>query len=66
MIPNEESTDAFTAVLDEAGARRCVSCGRRAAVPTVLGVVVPAAAAPDSSALADSAKWFCFQCGYEE
>jgi hypothetical protein len=68
MITHDETTDAFTGVLDAAGAKPCVSCGRRAAVRTDLAADAPAdgrglESHPDQG---DNAKWFCFACGHEE
>jgi hypothetical protein len=68
MTTTEETTDAFTEVLDAAGAKPCVSCGKRAAVRTDLAAHVHTAggspgACPDR---VDNATWFCFECGHEE
>jgi hypothetical protein len=51
---------ALSAVLSDADARECRSCGERAAVRVALNA---SAAEP---ALAAHAVWFCFECGHEE
>jgi hypothetical protein len=66
MITNDKTRHAFTAVLDEAGAKTCVSCGRRAAVRAVLAVTATAVHTPVGVEGVEDAKWFCFECGHEE
>jgi len=54
--------EALTAVLNDAGAKPCVRCGKRAAVYTL--------ASSDADLGLDQAGdafvWFCFECGHEE
>jgi hypothetical protein len=68
MIRDDKARPAFTTVLDEAGAKPCVSCGRRAAVRAVLAVTATAAAVHTAASVegVEGAKWFCFECGHEE
>ena len=68
MTTTEETTNAFTEVLDAAGAKPCGLCGKRAAVRTEVAAPVQSAggtlgACPDR---VDNATWFCFECGHEE
>jgi coenzyme F420-reducing hydrogenase beta subunit len=67
MIINEEANDAFTTILEAAGAKPCASCGKCAAVCTD----VTTAGEFDRGGEArphrvDNGKWFCFECGHEE
>jgi hypothetical protein len=67
MITNDEITDAYSEVLDAAGAKPCVSCGKRAAIRT--DIAVTGQPDRDDERLhdhVDRAKWFCFECGHEE
>jgi len=66
MIINEEMLDAFTEVLNAAGADVCASCGRRALVKIDCDTPPERAsvAGADSAAVhAADATWFCFACG---
>jgi hypothetical protein len=69
MTPNDSTTAAaLSAVLSEAGAKVCGSCGTQAAVRVPVGA---ASAAGESAqhvnpALLEGDVWFCFECGHEE
>ena len=65
MITNDETTDAFTEVLEAAGARVCVSCGRRALVRTGRAASAKPDCAPEDDRV-DNVVWFCFACGREQ
>jgi hypothetical protein len=68
MITDDKTRHAFTTVLDEAGAKTCVSCGRRAAVRAVVGVGAPLGTVHTAASVdaGERAKWFCFACGHEQ
>ena len=62
-MPNTDpvTQTALSAVLSEANAQPCLSCGARAAVRVLLKS--PSAA---EELRAAEAVWFCFECGHEE
>lgn len=69
MTPNNDSTTAaaLSAVLLEAGARVCGSCGTQAAVRVPVGAARSAESAQHANAaLLEGDVWFCFECGHEE
>jgi hypothetical protein len=68
MTPNESTAAALSAVLSEAGARVCGSCGTQAAVRVPVGAASAAgeSAQQANPALLASDVWFCFECGHEE
>ena len=68
MTPNESTAAALSAVLSEAGAKVCGSCGTQAAVRVPVGAASAAgeSAQQANPALLESDVWFCFECGHEE
>ncbi len=68
MTPNDSTTAAaLSAVLSEAGARVCGSCGTQAAVRVPVGAASAAESAQHANpALLEGDVWFCFECGPEE
>lgn len=66
MITNNETAAALDALLEEAGARICVSCGQRAAVRTDVALSPKERALRDAHRQADDVKWYCFECGHVE
>jgi hypothetical protein len=68
MTPNDSTTAAaLSAVLSEAGAKVCGSCGTQAAVRVPGGSASTAGeSAQLNPALLKSDVWFCFECGHEE
>jgi hypothetical protein len=65
MTTNESTYATLSAVLSEANARVCDSCGTRAAV-RVDAAFDGAEASPVNPLLAGGDVWFCFECGHEE
>jgi hypothetical protein len=66
MTPNDSTTAAaLSAVLSEAGAKVCGSCGTQAAVRVPVGAA-SAAEQHANPALLEGDIWFCFECGHEE
>jgi hypothetical protein len=65
MTTNESTYAALSAVLSEAKAKVCGSCGTRAAV-RVGAAFDGGEAARVNPLLADGDVWFCFECGHEE
>lgn len=68
MTPNESTAAALSAVLSEAGAKVCGSCGTQAAVRVPVGAASAAGESVQQTnpALLESDVWFCFECGHEE
>jgi hypothetical protein len=68
MTPNDSTTAAaLSAVLSEAGAKVCTSCGTQAAVRVPVGAHAAGESAQHvNPVLADGDVWFCFECGHEE
>jgi hypothetical protein len=68
MTPNNDSTTAaaLSAVLSEAGAKVCGSCGTQAAVRVPVGARAAESAPHANPALLEGDIWFCFECGHEE
>jgi hypothetical protein len=66
MTTKDTAYAALCAVLEEADARTCRSCGTRASVR------IPSVAAGDTSTAGVSSvsdgeiAWFCFECGHED
>jgi hypothetical protein len=57
--------EPFVTVLEAADAKICAACGRRAAVRAVLEAPADAGDGNEKTARsADTAKWFCFECGH--
>ncbi|HEY7288467.1 MAG TPA: hypothetical protein VH583_01430 [Vicinamibacterales bacterium] len=63
MTTNESTHAALTAVLTEANAKVCGSCGTQAAVRVS---PAPNTAMLDVTAHSATHVWFCFECGHEE
>jgi hypothetical protein len=67
MTPNDSTTAAaLSAVLSEAGAKVCGSCGTQAAVRVPVGARAAESAQHANPALLEGDIWFCFECGHEE
>lgn len=64
MTPNESTAAALSAVLTEAGAKVCGSCGTQAAVRVPVGAATEAG--QQGNQAFESDVWFCFECGHEE
>jgi len=66
MTSEDTAYAALNAVLEEADARTCRSCGTRASVR------IPSAAGDGTSTVGVSSvsdgeiAWFCFECGHED
>ena len=67
MTPNDSTTAAaLSAVLSEAGAKVCGSCGTQAAVRVPVGTASAAESAQHQNPALAGDVWFCFECGHEE
>jgi len=62
---SDEMIDAFTEVLNAAGAKVCESCGSRALVCTDNDDAAASGSADGGRTAAAAARWFCFSCGHE-
>jgi hypothetical protein len=66
MTPNESTYAALSAVLSEANAKVCGSCGTKAAVRVGAELDGGEASLRMNPLLSSGDVWFCFECGHEE
>jgi ribosomal protein L37AE/L43A len=66
MTPNESTHAALNAVLSEANAKVCDSCGTKAAVRVGAELDGGKAGSRANPLRSSGDVWFCFECGHEE
>jgi hypothetical protein len=66
MNTKDTAYAALSAVLEEADARTCRSCGTRASVRIPSTVGGDASTAGVSGVPGGEVAWFCFECGHED